>query len=266
MIFKRKLLESIVIDKELIQEYNTIPSKEQQIRFIRDKLLSHSKDSLFSYYDQKLDAVLEQAIIEKGLTRNNDFLYYLIDWNESVPASKVKDAGKKFKYLYDSYKSNNIDLLAKGGPKGDLFRDLSLFNRDYDDFTYAVNTLNMIAEGKYKDFLKKPSVVNIKHLYSGNDLKPSGIKDKKSEDTETPETAPTIYATIEAWSRAGEEYSDEELADNMKNKEQEDDPKKSKKKIQQLDSETKKFIKKLDKMDKEDLQTIFDVIKKMMKE
>lgn len=250
MIFKRKLLEAITIDKDIINKYITLPSKEQQIRFIRDKLISHKKDSVFKDYDKKLDPVLEQAIIEEGLTRNNDFLYYLIDWNDSISASKVNDADKKFKYLYDSYKSNNIDLLAKGGPKGYLFRDLSLFNRSYNDFTYAVNTLNMIAEGTYKDFLKNPSVVDINHLYNGNNLKPSGIENKESADSETPQTAPTIYATIEAWSRAGKEYSDEEIADNRKNKNQ-----------QKSDKETQNFIDNLKKLDKKDIQAIFNAIK-----
>lgn len=254
MIFKRKLLEAITIDKDIIKEYTTIPSREQQIRFIRDKLISHKKDAVFKDYDEKIDPVLEQAITEEGLTRNNDFLYYLIDWNESIPASKVRDANKKFKYLYDSYKSDNIDLLTRGGPKGYLFRDLSLFNRNYNDFTYAVNTLNMIAEGTYKDFLKDPSVVNIKHLYNGDKLKPSGIEKKDPEDEKTPETASTIYATIEAWSRAGQEYSEDELADNMKFKNKEEKSKKSSR-------ETQKFIDNLKEMDKKDRQAIFDALK-----
>ena len=257
-LIEKYLIEQVSISKEIIDEFDTLGSKESKIRYIRDHIIGGKGNTVIGPDFRPLDEIIETSIMEDGLNRSNDFLYFVLDWNNKKAMSS-SDANKKFTYLHDAHKNNQLDI------NSELYENESLFNRPLDEFKYTVNILNMMNQGKLGEYLRDPDLAELKHLYKdgqvGGELKDAGIKQKDAEGKVTdPNKAKTIFSTVEVWSRTPDAegntnaFSENDIVANKRNKNNQEEEK-----------EIKKISKTISELPEEDKKRIMDDIKKAAK-
>jgi hypothetical protein len=212
-----RLLEAAVINADWINKFRTLPSEDDKIRFVRDNILV--KDGPIEKRGLKnIEDSIEQSIYKEGLSVNNKFLYYVLDWADSNQAAQTEQANDKFNYLLQAYLRNNIDINA------DYLKNVSLFNRPLQEFIYSVNALVKVSDpNELKKYFHTydENKMSIKAFMNGEDLKPAGIG--SSESSRNGKDA-TIFDVIESWGEDNNAKSERDILDDEKTKKDKNTP------------------------------------------
>lgn len=213
---KFKLLEAAVINPDWINKFRTLPSDDDKIRFVRDNILVKN-GPIENRGLKKIEDSIEQSIYKQGLSVNNKFLYYVLDWADSAKAAQTTQANDKFNYLLQAYLRNNIDINA------DYLKNFSLFNRPLQEFIYSVNALVKVSDPnelqKYFHNYDK-NKMSIKAFMNGENLKPAGVGSSESSRNGVDAT---IFDVIESWGEGNNAKSERDIIDDEKAKKDKND-------------------------------------------
>ena len=170
-------------------KFNKAMTHEQELNFAKDLLNSPKYRKIYGIRD-----VLIQSILDLGPDEDrNGFLKFANKIKFEMP--QAKEFKQKALYLYGGFKNNKIDL-SHG-----YLTNPSLWKRNDKDFQQAVNAFEICLNPKItKQYLKDPSVVDIKQFMKGNEILPT-------QD---------LLDIIDGWSR-GNEYTPEERSQRNSN-------------------------------------------------
>lgn len=178
-----------------IDAYNNLGSQNEQINFLKNNILPHPTfKKLFG-----IRPIIVKDILKYGLDpKRNPFLNFISNLTIEMPDAATYK--QKMQYIYDAYENKQIDL------KMPVLNNASLYSRNYKDFQYTLNAFKIFSDPKKVAlYFKDTSKADISQFMDGNNIKPAGIDGREGD---------TIYNAIEAWASNGNEYTEEEIADN----------------------------------------------------
>jgi len=170
---------------KILKGYNKQAGTSDQINYIKTQIFRLPKfKSLFGVRE-----VIKDSILKFGAEKSrNPFLRYALSL--TFPLKDTKKYREKFRYLYNMYLKNAIDLDME------VLKNPTLFERSDREFAYTVNVFDTCSTPeKARKYLKNVDVINIDEFMDGNTVKPAGI-DKRPGDT--------IWNKIEEWSEDNE--------------------------------------------------------------